>query len=82
MTRRLVRHELVLFVKSRARIMIIDPRRTVTVDACEVEAGKENVFHLNLERSSAVQRPVQTAPCYITLFPHRFWQNTFVWRLG
>jgi arsenite oxidase large subunit len=29
-----------------ARVIIIDPRRTVTVNACEVEAGKENVLHL------------------------------------
>jgi arsenite oxidase large subunit len=29
-----------------ARIVIVDPRRTVTVNACEVEAGKENVLHL------------------------------------
>ncbi len=29
-----------------ARIIIVDPRRTVTVNACEVEAGKENVLHL------------------------------------
>lgn len=29
-----------------AKIIIIDPRRTVTVNACEVEAGKENVLHL------------------------------------
>jgi arsenite oxidase large subunit len=28
------------------RIVIVDPRRTVTVNACEVEAGKENVLHL------------------------------------
>jgi len=28
------------------RIIIVDPRRTVTVNACEVEAGKENVLHL------------------------------------
>jgi arsenite oxidase large subunit len=32
----------------RARIVIVDPRRTVTVNACEVEAGKENVLHLAL----------------------------------
>lgn len=31
-----------------AKIIIIDPRRTVTVNACEVEAGKENVLHLAL----------------------------------
>jgi len=30
----------------RARIIVVDPRRTVTVNACEVEAGKENVLHL------------------------------------
>ena len=29
-----------------ARIIIVDPRRAVTVNACEVEAGKENVLHL------------------------------------
>jgi arsenite oxidase large subunit len=29
-----------------AKILIIDPRRTVTVNACEMEAGKENVLHL------------------------------------
>lgn len=30
----------------RGRIVIVDPRRTVTVNACEVEAGKDNVLHL------------------------------------
>jgi arsenite oxidase large subunit len=29
-----------------ARIIIVDPRRTVTVNACEVAAGKANVLHL------------------------------------
>jgi arsenite oxidase large subunit len=29
-----------------SRVVIVDPRRTVTVNACEVEAGKENVLHL------------------------------------
>ena len=28
------------------RIIIVDPRRTVTVNACEVEAGADNVLHL------------------------------------
>jgi arsenite oxidase large subunit len=32
-----------------ARIVIVDPRRTVTVNACEVAAGKENVLHLAIE---------------------------------
>lgn len=30
------------------RTIIVDPRRTVTVNACEVEAGQENVLHLAL----------------------------------
>jgi arsenite oxidase large subunit len=29
-----------------SRIIIVDPRRTVTVNACEVEAGKDRVMHL------------------------------------
>ena len=32
----------------KGRIIIVDPRRTVTVNACEVEAGKDNVMHLAL----------------------------------
>ena len=30
----------------QARAIIVDPRRTVTVNACEVEAGKDRVLHL------------------------------------
>jgi arsenite oxidase large subunit len=30
----------------RARVIIVDPRRTVTVNACEIEAGKDRVMHL------------------------------------
>ena len=30
----------------RRRIIFVDPRRTPTIAACEVEAGKENVLHL------------------------------------
>jgi arsenite oxidase large subunit len=32
----------------RGKIIVVDPRRTVTVNACEVEAGKDNVMHLAL----------------------------------
>jgi arsenite oxidase large subunit len=32
----------------KGRIIIVDPRRTVTVNACEVAAGKDNVMHLAL----------------------------------
>lgn len=31
-----------------AKIIIIDPRRTVTVNACEMEAGADKVLHLQL----------------------------------
>jgi arsenite oxidase large subunit len=30
----------------QGRVIIVDPRRTVTVNACEVEAGKDRVMHL------------------------------------
>jgi arsenite oxidase large subunit len=33
----------------RGRIIIVDPRRTVTVAACEAEAGPENVLHLQIK---------------------------------
>ena len=33
----------------RGRIVIVDPRRTVTVAACEAEAGAENVLHLQIK---------------------------------
>ena len=32
-----------------ARVIIVDPRRTSTVAACEVEAGKDKVLHLAIE---------------------------------
>lgn len=32
-----------------AKVIIVDPRRTVTVNACEAEAGKENVLHLAIK---------------------------------
>lgn len=35
-----------------ARVIIVDPRRTVTVNACEVEAGKDNVLHLAINSGS------------------------------
>ena len=28
------------------RVIVVDPRRTVTINACEVEAGKDRVMHL------------------------------------
>ncbi len=32
-----------------ARIIVVDPRRTVTINACEIEAGKDNVLHLAIQ---------------------------------
>ena len=32
-----------------ARIVIVDPRRTTTVNACETEAGKDRVLHLAIQ---------------------------------
>ena len=31
---------------AQGRIVIVDPRRTVTINACEIEAGADNVLHL------------------------------------
>ena len=31
-----------------AKVIMVDPRRTVTINACEMEAGKDNVLHLQL----------------------------------
>ncbi len=35
-----------------AKIILVDPRRTVTTNVCEIEAGKENVLHLAIEPGS------------------------------
>ncbi|MEX5728146.1 arsenite oxidase large subunit [Rhodovulum iodosum] len=35
-------------MRNGARVVIIDPRRTVTVNACEEAAGAENVLHLQI----------------------------------
>jgi arsenite oxidase large subunit len=36
----------------QGRIVIVDPRRTVTINACEVEAGKDRVMHLAINSGS------------------------------
>ncbi len=36
-------------MRKGAKVVIVDPRRTVTVNACEVEAGKDNVLHLAIK---------------------------------
>ena len=33
-------------MRGGAKVIIVDPRRTVTANACEIEAGAENVLHL------------------------------------
>ncbi|PVB60958.1 arsenate reductase (azurin) large subunit [Labrenzia sp. 011] len=36
-------------IRNGAKVVIVDPRRTVTVNACELEAGKENVLQLAIK---------------------------------
>ena len=36
-------------MRNGTKVVIVDPRRTVTANACEVEAGKNNVLHLAIE---------------------------------
>ncbi len=45
----LKRRELPNEPHASARIIIVDPRRTVTVAACEAEAGRDNVLHLAIK---------------------------------
>ena len=35
-----------------AKVIIVDPRRTVTANVCEIEAGKENFLHLAINPGS------------------------------
>lgn len=35
-------------MRNGARVLVVDPRRTVTVNACEEVAGAENVMHLQI----------------------------------
>lgn len=39
-------------IRKGAKVLIVDPRRTVTINACEVEAGKDNVLHLAIASGS------------------------------
>src|SRR6201993_1381286 len=47
-----------------ARIVIVDPRRTVTVNACEIEAGKNNVLHLPINSGTALAL-LNALPTYV-----------------
>src|SRR4029078_9183504 len=35
-------------IRKGAKVILVDPRRTVTLNACEVEAGKDNVLYLQI----------------------------------
>src|SRR5690606_8851269 len=35
-------------MRNGARVLVVDPRRTVTINACEEVAGAENVLHLQI----------------------------------
>lgn len=41
-------------MQNGAKVVIVDPRRTVTVDSCEQVAGAENVLHLAISTGSDV----------------------------
>ncbi len=36
-------------MRKGAHVVVVDPRRTVTINACEVEAGKDKVLHLAIK---------------------------------
>lgn len=41
-------------MRNGARVLVVDPRRTVTVNACEEVAGAENVIHLAINSGTDV----------------------------
>ena len=48
-------------IRNGAKVIVVDPRHTVTINACRVEAGKDNVLHLPDQfrhRSGPVQHAV------------------------
>ena len=50
-------------MRNGAKVIIVDPRRTVTVNACETEAGKENVLQLAIKSGTDLA-------LFNTLFTH------------
>ncbi len=54
------------------RIIIVDPRRTSTVAACEAEAGKDRVLHLAIEPGS----DMVLFNAWMTYIHDKGWQDT------
>ncbi|NJO36308.1 MAG: arsenate reductase (azurin) large subunit [Rhizobiales bacterium] len=50
-------------MRGGARVIIVDPRRTVTANACEIEAGADNVLHLAIKSGTDLA-------LFNTLFTH------------
>ncbi len=50
-------------MRGGAKVIIVDPRRTVTANACEVEAGADNVLHLAINTGTDLA-------LFNTLFTH------------
>jgi arsenite oxidase large subunit len=44
----LFQNHMVPGMRNGARVLVVDPRRTVSVNACEEVAGAENVMHLQI----------------------------------
>ena len=55
----------------QARIVIVDPRRTVTVNACEVEAGKDRVMHLAINSGT----DLALFNAWLTYIAEKGWTN-------
>ena len=49
-------------MQNGAKVIVVDPRRTVTVDSCEQVAGAENVLHLAIATGSDMRSSVSSSP--------------------
>ena len=54
-----------------ARIIFVDPRRTVTINACEIEAGKDRVMHLAINPGT----DLALFNAWLTLIADRGWTD-------
>jgi hypothetical protein len=49
-------------MQNGAKVIVVDPRRTVTVDSCEQVAGAENVLHLAIASGSTWRCSTRSSP--------------------
>ena len=48
-------------IRKGAKVIVVDPRHTVTINACRVEAGADNVLHLSIKSGTDLASPPRTA---------------------